>query len=361
MSRKKIGIIFGGRSAEHEVSVESAKHVLHALDTDLYEPILIAIDKSGSWRMEEEQTLLNNSYSQVISSGKSVPATMLTRGIIQNKISNNKIFDVAFPILHGPYGEDGTIQGLFELADIPYVGSSVLGSAIGMDKDVMKRLLQNDGVPIAPFACLHEPKELDEEYIFKHINSKTVFVKPANMGSSIGVSRVESRLELRKAVLNAFEYDKKVIIESAIIGDEIECSILGNTSPKASTIGRIFPQKGDFYSYKAKYIDENGAILEIPAKIDQSTATRAQKLALKVYRILECEGMARVDMFLTENDKIIVNEVNTIPGFTRISMYPKLWEASGLNYSNLITKLIEDAIDKHQKKRFLKSSYELDA
>ena len=326
----RVGIFFGGKSAEHDVSVNSAKNVLAALDETKFTPVTIEIGKDGVWKSKESITSLINSKK---------PA-----------------FDVAFPILHGPYGEDGSMQGLFEVAGIPYVGPGVLSSAVNMDKDISKRLLKAAGIAVAPSITTRSHQQ---PVTFQDASEKLgtpLFIKPANMGSSIGVSKVSTEAAFNNALKDAFQYDHKVLIEGAIIGDEIECSVLGNEHPRASAIGRIRPNTAEFYDYNAKYFDENGAILEIPANISPALAEKAQDIAIQVYKTLECQGMSRVDMFLTKEGDIIVGEINTIPGFTNISMYPKLWEVSGLSYTNLITEIIELALERHDKKMSLKTT-----
>lgn len=262
--------------------------------------------------------------------------------------------DVVFPVLHGPFGEDGTVQGLLKLANVPFVGAGVLGSAVGMDKDVMKRLLREAGIAIADFVVFNRSRadEIDFE-IVKGRLGLPFFVKPANLGSSVGISKVESESQFHEAVSLAFEYDNKILVEEYIAGREIECSVLGNKNPIASVPGEVIPQR-EFYSYEAKYIDENGAVLEIPAKLDDKTTKKVQDCAIKTFKALCCEGMARVDLFVKDDD-VIVNEINTIPGFTNISMYPKLWAESGISYSELIDKLIELAIERFNTERKLNS------
>src|SRR3989344_7305288 len=240
-----------------------------------------------------------------------------------------------FPVLHGPFGEDGTMQGLLKLANIPFVGADVLGSAIGMDKDAMKRLLRDAGIPIGRFVVLKKNETSSYKNIVKMLGLP-LFIKPANLGSSVGVHKVHNEKGFDEALNDGFSFDTKVIVEEFIDGREIECSVLGNDDPIASVSGEIIV-KDEFYSYNAKYIDEDGAMLEIPAKITKSQVRKVQELAIKTFKILECSGMARVDFFMTKKEKIIVNEINTIPGFTSISMYPKLWEASGIGYSELIS------------------------
>jgi D-alanine-D-alanine ligase len=265
--------------------------------------------------------------------------------------------DVVFPVLHGPYGEDGSVQGLCRLANMPCVGAGVLGSAVGMDKDVMKRLLRDAGIPIARFVTLPRGMRAPDFPALKEELGTPLFVKPANLGSSVGISRVESDEEYRAALASAFEYDTKVVVEECIVGREIECAVLGNEDPQASIPGEIVAGGGHtFYDYEAKYIDEKGAELRIPAPLDSRITEKVQSLARRAFTVLCCEGMARVDMFVKEGGEVLVNEINTIPGFTRISMYPKLWEASGISYSQLVDRLITLAIERHAAERELKTT-----
>ena len=363
MKKTVVGILFGGKSAEHEISLLSAKNVFEAIDREKFEPVLIGIDKSGRWLFlnDAEKFLINSDNPALISlnpSGKSVALQSETQGLLALDTTNNFEsihIDVMFPILHGPFGEDGTIQGFLKLADIPFVGSGVLGSAVGMDKDTMKRLLRDAQIPIGKFITVksHEKAPSYEEAVA--VLGKPLFVKPANMGSSVGINKVYEKYEYTDALYEAFQYDTKIIIEENIHGREIECAVLGNEEPAASVPGEIIPSH-DFYSYDAKYLDKNGATLEIPAKLDENTKERIQKLAVKVSRTLCCEGLSRVDFFLKENGEIITNEINTMPGFTKISMYSKMWEASGVSYTELITRLIELAVKRHEKERGLKTS-----
>lgn len=320
MSKLKVALLFGGKSAEHEVSLRSAENVADAIDKEKYEVEKILIKKDGKWE----------------------------KGIHQIDA------DVVFPILHGPLGEDGTVQGLLKLANVPFVGASVLGSAIGMDKDVMNRLLRDAGISTKKF-LVFKNKDIDFNYVEKELRLP-FFVKPVNAGSSVGVSKVKTKADFDKAIQEAFMFDRKIIIEEFIQGREIECSVLGNENPQASVPGEIIPHD-EFYSYNAKYIDENGAELVIPAKLDPNIQKEIQKIAIQVFQTLECEGMGRVDFFLTKENKIVVNEINTIPGFTSISMYPKLWEASGISYSALIDKLIQLAIERFEKEKKIRTSY----
>jgi D-alanine-D-alanine ligase len=262
---------------------------------------------------------------------------------------------VVFPILHGPFGEDGTIQGFLKLADIPFVGPGVLGSAVGMDKDAMKRLLRDAGVPIGKFLTVKSHERVPAFAEVEAALGKPVFIKPANMGSSVGISKVHDEGEYAAAIQDAFQFDTKIIIEEFIPGREIECAVLGNEEPAASSPGEVIPSH-EFYSYDAKYLDENGAMLKIPAQLDGQTTKKIQQLAIQTFQTLCCEGLSRVDFFLKESGEIMVNEINTMPGFTRISMYPKMWETAGITYTELITRLIELAISRYEKERRLRTS-----
>ena len=363
----RVGILFGGKSAEHEVSLQSAKNIVEAIDKSKYEAVLIGIDKTGRWYLNDaSRFLLNADNPKLIKLNKSSDSVALLPGgsdkqelvSISSSESRGPV-DVVFPILHGTFGEDGTVQGLLKLANVPFVGAGVLGSAVGMDKDVMKRLLRDAGVPTAKFLTVHKAAsdKVDFEQVKKQLGLP-LFVKPANLGSSVGIHKVRSRSELAAAVQDAFQYDSKILIEEAIKGREIECAVLGNENPIASLPGEIIPQH-EFYSYEAKYIDENGAVLEAPAKLPEETVKRVQELAVRTFQALCCEGMARVDFFLKENGELLVNELNTIPGFTKISMYPKLWEISGIPYSELIDRLIQLAVERFEKEKQLKTSVEL--
>jgi len=264
--------------------------------------------------------------------------------------------DVVFPVLHGPFGEDGTVQGLLKMANVPFVGASILGSAIGMDKDVMKRLLRDAGIPVAKFLVFN--RGWANKIVFprvKRILGLPLFVKPANLGSSVGISKVTRAAQFRPAIKEAFRYDDKILVEECIRGREIECSVLGNENPIASLPGEIVTRH-DFYSYDAKYVDENGAQLIIPAKLSSRLTRKVRAMAIKSFQILCCEGMARVDFFLRDGRQLFVNEINTIPGFTKISMYPKLWEASGISYASLIDRLIQLARQRFRREQNLRTS-----
>lgn len=358
----RVAILYGGKSAEHEISLQSAKSVAEVMDKNKYEIILIGIGRDGKWYLDSEQKLLAASGSGEITESENLLIKVNPGGTQSHLLECPEEtaighLDVVFPVLHGPLGEDGAVQGFLKLANVPFVGADVLGSAIGMDKDVMKRLLRDAGIPVARFmvfAWLQKDK-INFSQIKKELGLPC-FIKPANLGSSVGIHRVSDEKSFITAVADAFHYDRKIIIEETIRGREIECSVLGNENPLASIPGEIIP-KHDFYSYEAKYLDEHGALLEIPAKLPQDAVKDIQALAVKAYQVLCCEGMARVDMFLCPDNNIFINEINTIPGFTRISMYPKLWEASGLSYSRLIDRLIELAIDRHEKTNRLKSTF----
>ncbi len=358
----KIGIIFGGRSSEHEVSLQSAKSIVNALDRTKYEPVLIGIDKQGRWHLQDNSKyLLNSDNPKLIKLNKSNKYLSLMPGLADQQmiapVTSWKAprIDVAFPVLHGTYGEDGTIQGMLETLNIPYVGSGVLGSAVGMDKDVMKRLLRDAGIPIARFVVVSRGQSINFAKIKKDLGMPA-FVKPANNGSSVGVSKIDNKKELEGAVIEAFRYDDKILVEEYIAGREIELSVMGNEQPLVSVAGEVIPQH-DFYSYDAKYIDELGANIQIPAQISKAVQSKMQAIAIDAYKALCINGMARVDMFLTKKNKVVVNELNTIPGFTKISMYPKLWEASGVSYPKLLDALIKLAIARHRQQDNLKTNY----
>jgi len=351
-----VGVVFGGRSAEHEVSVASAGNVLDAMDRARYEPVLIGIDREGRW-------LLDDASRPLLDAAGKLPA--LEVALVRRGASNALVdlsehrdlgtLDVVFPVLHGPYGEDGSVQGLCRLAGIPCVGAGVLGSAVGMDKDVMKRLLREAGIPTAGFLAVarSQPAPSFEEAAAGL--GVPLFVKPANLGSSVGVSKVRTAGEFAEALHLAFRYDTKAVVEESIEGRELECSVLGNDDPVASVPGEVLPSH-EFYDYEAKYLDEHGAALEIPARLEPAKTDELRRLAVRAFRVLCCSGMARVDLFLRPGGELLVNEINTIPGFTRISMYPKLWEASGIPYRDLVDRLIRLAVERHEEERGLQTS-----
>jgi len=364
-----VAILFGGKSAEHEVSLQSAKNIYEAIDKSKFDVVLIGIDKSGLWHLNDAQEFLLNSNDPKLIKLRNIPDNLaLVPGVKNSQLvktsDSNSIgkIDVVFPILHGTFGEDGTIQGLLKLANVPFVGASVLGSAVGMDKDVMKRLLRDAGIPIGNFLTFNvfEKANIKFEKIVDSIGLP-FFVKPANLGSSVGINRVSNNNEFGFAIRDAFKYDTKILVEENMAGREIECSVLGNENPIASVPGEIITDSTHhkFYSYNAKYIDDCGAALQIPAELPTEMTQQIQELAIKTFKVLCCEGMARIDFFLKKNNQLFVNELNSIPGFTRISMYPKLWGASGISYTELITRLIELALQRFEKENKLKTTVEL--
>jgi len=344
--KSRVAILFGGRSTEHKISILSAKNVIKSIDKEKYEPILIAIDKQGTWHRVKKDLLyldkLTQDGSPVIDLDDPV---LLSQNngehfIYNLKSHNTTSIDVLYPVLHGTYGEDGSVQGLAKLAGLPCVGCGILGSAIGMDKDIMKHVLLSMDIPVASWATVRNSADgVDYSEIAEQLGSE-LFIKPANLGSSVGVSHTTNEEQFFGALEKALSYDSKVIVEEKVVGREIECAVLGNAYPKASVPGEIV-SKGGFYSYENKYVDEKGAELLIPAVLIPEQTEAVQQLALETYVGLECRGLTRVDMFMTPDGELIINEVNTIPGFTDISMYPKLWEASGLSQTDLITELIE--------------------
>ena len=347
----KVALLFGGKSVEHEVSLKSAKNIAEAMDKSKYEISFVGIDKKGNWLPFDKNFILHKTSKNVAL----VPKTNIKTANQGTAVSTIGV-DVVFPVLHGSYGEDGTIQGLLKLAGIPFVGCSVLGSAVAFDKDVTKRLLRDAGIPNAKFITLYKDDTITFEQAKKTLGLP-MFVKPANSGSSVGVSKVLDKKEFSKAVADAFLFDHKILIEEFIDGRELECAILGNEKPIASVVGEVITQNHRFYSYEAKYLDENGAQIQIPAKLPKALQTKIQKLAIKTFQTLSCEGLSRVDVFVKKNGDIYVNEVNTLPGFTNISMYPSLWKATGISYSALIDRLIELAIERYNKEQKLQTSY----
>lgn len=371
----RVAVLFGGRSAEHEVSLQSAKNVIHNLDTAHFEVVPIGVDKQGNWFLGHD--VFTNSLEQntvhrleqetrawftpewvgtpVESAGKAMTA----------QTSKLPKFDVVFPAMHGSFCEDGTLQGLLELANLPYVGAGVLSSAVGMDKDVSKRLAINAGINVAPYVVIkNDVWKLNPKRFIKIIEEKInypVFVKPANTGSSIGITKVKTASELTPAIEEAFRFDTKVLVEKALNVQELEIAVLesldNSDEPIVSVVGEIKPNH-EFYSYDAKYLDENGADLLIPANASKDIQEKARTIAKELFIVLDCEGMARVDLFLDkDSNEIYFNEINTLPGFTKISMYPKLMAASGVEYADLLTHLIQLAMKRHQCKNKLSRSY----
>jgi D-alanine-D-alanine ligase len=371
--RLRVGILFGGRSGEHEVSLLSAASILKAIDRKKFDVVPIGITKEGRWLAAGDATNLlegeKNSGSRHLRAGdpEATPGAKLLHEGIPTLLApmpgpqgpEGKAIDVVFPVLHGTFGEDGTIQGLFELAGIAYVGSGVLGSSAGMDKDAMKRLFAQAGLPIVKHVTiLRSEWEASPRKATGRIEAALkypLFVKPANLGSSVGISKAHDRKELGPALDLAAKYDRKLIVEQGVVGKksgarELEVAVLGNDDPKASVVGEIIPGK-EFYDYEAKYLSE-GSVPVIPAKITAAEAKQIRQMAVAAFRACDLAGLARVD-FLMEPDgkrRIYLNEVNTLPGFTQISMYPKLWEATGISYTDLITRLIELGIERHQEK-----------
>lgn len=359
--KKKIALVFGGKSAEHEVSLASALNIFNALDKTLFEPILLGVSKEGSWYhfpdanvFKRYKSLMDSDLSshQVVSilSYHDKPYVLIIKS--QEKIA----IDCAFPIIHGTLGEDGTLQGHFKILNLPFVGCGVLSSAIGMDKDYMKRLLNEAQIPNAEYIVLRK----EEEPIYSDIVEKLgspFFIKPCNGGSSVGVHKIKSEMEFHKKLNDSFSYDHKVLAEKYIEGREIECAVMGlNLHPKASLPGELIT-KHEFYTYEAKYIDADGARIIIPAPIVESKIKEIQTLAIKTFKALGCDILARVDFYLKKDGTLYVNEINTLPGFTQISMYPKMWEASGVEYKDLITNLIHLAFEKNASDSQLKHSF----
>ena len=356
MGKQKLAVLFGGRSGEHEVSLISATSIIQNIDKNKYEIYLIGITKEGHWLYYDGDIQKIKTGEWEKEAKKVVfPGDPSYKGFFLLE-DPQKIYpvDVIFPVMHGPYGEDGTIQGLFELAHIPYVGCDVLSSSTGMDKLMAKAIFASAGLPQGKYvgAYRHEI-EKDADKVVARIEGAfpyPVFVKPANMGSSVGISKAKDREELLKALDIAGQYDEKIIIEEFIDGREIECAVLGNYEPKASVLGEILPSN-EFYDYQAKYQDGGKSKLLIPAPIPSDKSDEIRELAIRAYKALGCSGLTRVDFFLErKTGKVYLNEVNTMPGFTEISMYPKLWEATGISYPDLIDKLIQLAIERFNKK-----------
>ena len=376
MGKLRVAILFGGKSGEHEVSVVSALSIFNALDKTKYDVTLVVIDKTGCWLLPDQTRLLaqkaNPRHIRLGDMNETVsllpfeaeknlmPVTTSASGLAA---SGAQHFDIILPILHGTYGEDGTVQGLLELANIPYVGSGVLGSAVGMDKEMAKRVLREAGIQVVPFMTVraHEFKARGQALIDEAQRrfGFPYFVKPANMGSSVGVSKVKNQGEARTKFEEALKYDTKVLVEQGIDARELEVAVLGNHEPQASIVGEIIPHH-EFYSYEAKYIDPDGAGLKIPAEdLPPGADEKVREMAVAAFKALECAGLGRVDFFLDrKTGELYLNEINTIPGFTQISMYPKLWEATGLPYAKLLDRLIELALERHGEKNSLKTTYE---
>lgn len=357
---KRLLVLCGGKSAEHEISLKTAKNILKALDRTKFIPIVVAVSRSGTWYYIENESFLDtvdkiDDVYDIDSIASLVKFPAYACLSTQHGLAIP--IDVALSTLHGPNGEDGTVQGVFELCAIPYVGSGVLASAAAMDKDIFKQILFFHNIPTTPSITL-TPLDIRPSYaeVVQALDSDVLFVKPSCMGSSVGVSKVKSAATFDAALDEAFDYSPNILIEKAINCREIECAVLGNLAPKAAVLGEICPAH-EFYSYEAKYIDPDGAKLIIPAMVNEETTKKIQDLAIQTFKAIGCRGLARVDFFLSSEDEIYVNELNTFPGFTNISMYPKLWEESGISYPNLISELIDLAYDAHAIKADLKVSY----
>jgi D-alanine-D-alanine ligase len=368
----RLGILFGGRSGEHEVSLTSAASVIQALDRESYEIVPIGITREGHWRVgvsAEKLLEAQRALPAILENGKPVTASVDPTSPALIALNSQSAageaapaVDVVFPLLHGTFGEDGTVQGLLELAGIPFVGAGVLGSAVGMDKDVMKRLFRDAGLPVVPWVLVMRPEwESDPARVRKRIEKSLrypLFIKPANLGSSVGISKVHKRAELAAALDLAARYDRRIIVEKGLDAREIECSVLGNDRPEASVPGEVIPVN-EFYDYEAKYVKE-GSELIIPAKLTSAQTRKVRQFAVRAFQAIDGAGMARVDFLVNrKGGKIYVNEINTIPGFTPISMYPKMWEASGLPYPKLLDRLIELAVERHRDKNRTKYSFRL--
>jgi D-alanine-D-alanine ligase len=352
MARTRLAILYGGRSAEHQVSVVSARSVMEALDPDRFEVVPIAITRDGAWMLPDrsplELTASDGTLPEVEPAGR-VLAVRPEQGV-----SGVDGVDMVFPILHGPFGEDGTVQGLFELADLPYVGSGVLASALAMDKAMAKVVLAQAGLPQAPYVVVPERDwRADPERVAAEVAGRLhypVFTKPARLGSSIGISKVRTPDGLADGLAAAFAHDTKALVEQGVAARELECGVLGNDAPEASVVGEVIPSH-EFYDFEAKYLDD-ALKLEIPAQVPDAVRTQVRELSLRAFQALDCEGLARVDFFYEEaTGRVLLNEVNTIPGFTPKSMFPMLWAASGLAYPDLVARLVDLAVERHATRR----------
>lgn len=333
---KNILILCGGQSPEHEISIRSTKNILQAINREKYQVILVGISKLGNWFWVENEKL-----DEVITTGEEVSLVFGTKQFLKTSNQTLPQIDVVFPVLHGTNGEDGSIQGLFEMLGVPYISPDVLGSSVSMDKDIAKRVLRDAGVEVADWVLIRNGEKITS---YSEVASKlgnVLFVKPANMGSSVGVHKVKNEQEWLPAIQDALQFDKKVLVEKHVIGRELECAVMGNDQPIASGVGEVLGE--DFYSYDEKYSEASSTDTMIPAKVTEEEKQALRKVALATYQSLGCEVLSRVDMFLTKDGTIYVNEVNTIPGFTSVSMYPKLWEEEGISYAKLLDCLVEYA------------------
>lgn len=347
MSKLQLAIVFGGKSTEHEISLLSTRSILAQIDHEKYDISLLRIDIQGKW------SLVND-----VDASESIPITLIPNhhgasilATSTGKVINN--IDIAFPILHGVFGEDGTIQGYFRMMNVAFVGSDVMASSACMDKDLTKRVLRDAGIAITPYRVASPEHKPSFAEIAKELGTP-LFIKPANLGSSVGVFKVENEREYNEKLLEALTYDYKVLIEKAIVGKEIECAVLGNERPKASLPGEVITNT-DFYDFESKYVDKDASSIQIPAQLPDHQIGTIRRMALTAYRAIGCEGLSRVDFFVTQDGQILINEINTIPGFTQISMYPKMWEASGIAYPELIDTLIDLGLARYERDNKLKT------
>lgn len=357
-------LIFGGKSGEHEVSCVSARYVAQEIPSDQFRLSLVLVQRSGVLeRVRLEDLLATKPFVKSLLSGTPVTLARFSDGVVLlDEAGHKEGVDVVFPLIHGPLGEDGAIQGWLEFLGVQYVGCEVLGSALGMDKIYSKTLLMHHGIPVTPFLSFNAHEAVSYEEASNALGSHVLFVKPSALGSSVGISRVSTKEEYVRALMRAFSYGEQVLIEKPVIGREIECAVLGNTHPRASCLGEVRPkQLHEFYSYEAKYLDPDGAELIVPAALSASLAERVRDMAVRAFRALGCVGMARVDFFVTAEEEILVNEINTVPGFTSISMYPRLWQESGVSYPELIKELIALAQERFLKKQALSNEAEVTA
>lgn len=366
-SKIRVGVIFGGRSGEHEVSVQSARSIVQSLDPEKYEVVPIGIDKSGKWHIGSSAKRMIASSEVSFLTDSAHPTGYLgdmsvteETAVVPSSVVQE--VDVFIPALHGSYGEDGTVQGMMEMLDVPYVGAGVLASAVGMDKTFMKRLFAAAGLPQVNYTFFTRKEfRLTPDEVMTQIEESLgypCFVKPANLGSSVGISKAKDRPGLEQAIHEALRFDRKVIVEEGLNVREVEVAVLGNEQPKASVAGEVVPSN-EFYDYRAKYVDGDSALI-IPAPLTDEAMEDIRRLAVAAYQAIDCTGLARVDFFVEkETEKILVNEINTMPGFTQFSMYPKLWEATGLSYAHLIDTLIELAMQNHQEKRMSETDFQM--
>ena len=355
----RVGIVYGGRSGEHEISVTSAGSIFKHIDRAKYEPVAIRIEKDGRWTLPDQPPMALTA-AEVIQQAKTSAGRSKGLGGGEPAVLTSLNLDIVFPVLHGPYGEDGTIQGLLELANIAYVGAGVLASAAGMDKSAMKMMFAARGLAVGAWrGFVRAEWDRDRARVIKDLEGLgyPMFVKPANLGSSVGISKVKTPSALAPAIETALDYDRKVVVEAAVPNPrEIECAVLGNDDPQASLPGEIIPSR-EFYDYEAKYIDDDSKTV-IPAELPADIVKKVQRLSIEAFRAVDCSGLARVDFLLSrDTGDLSVNEINTMPGFTSISMYSKMWEASGLAYSALVDRLIQLGLERHQQKQRLKTSF----